>query len=145
MNPETAANTPFSEYEHIVFFDGVCNLCNATVNWLIDHDPHQHLRFAPLQGITFDRLREQHPNLLANDLSTVVFYANNRFTTHSEAISRVIAALGGFWRIAIIGLIVPAFMRDAVYRAFAHNRYRWFGKSDSCRLPTPELAQRFLP
>ncbi len=145
MKPDTTAITTFGEYEHIIFFDGVCNLCNATVNWLIDHDPHQHLRFAPLQGITFDLLRKQHQHLPTNDLSTVILYTNDRFITHSEAILRIIAALGGFWRIAVIGLIVPAFMRNAVYRALARNRYRWFGKSENCRIPTPELARRFLP
>ncbi|MFY7997200.1 MAG: thiol-disulfide oxidoreductase DCC family protein [Candidatus Kapaibacteriota bacterium] len=145
MTPDTTATTPFGEHEQIVFFDGVCNLCNATVNWLIDHDPHQRLRFAPLQGITFDLLRKQHHHLPTNDLSTVILYTNNRFTTHSKAALQTIAALGGFWRIAVIGLIVPAFIRDAVYRTLARNRYRWFGKSESCRIPTPELARRFLP
>ena len=145
MNPDTTVTTSFDEYEHIVFFDGVCNLCNTTVNWLIDHDPHQRLRFAPLQGITFDLLRKQHNHLLTNDLSTVILYINDRFITHSEAVLRIFISLGGFWRIAVIGLIIPSFLRDAVYRALARNRYRWFGKSESCRIPTPELARRFLP
>ncbi|MBL7990885.1 MAG: DUF393 domain-containing protein [Candidatus Kapabacteria bacterium] len=127
----------------IVFFDGVCNLCNGAVNWLIDRDTHHHLYFAPLQGETFATMREDK-NISPDDLSTIVLWSEGRFTTHSEAVLRTCAALGGVWRLAVVGLIVPAFLRDGVYRFIARHRYRWFGKADACRVPTPELAKKFL-
>ncbi len=130
------------ETKQIVFFDGVCNLCNGALNWLIDHDPHNHLHFAPLQGETFRVLKNNET--LSDDLSTIVFWSEGRFFTHSEAVLRTCAALGGVWRLARVGLIIPAFLRDILYRFIARNRYRWFGKRDACRLPTPALTAKFL-
>lgn len=130
------------ETKQIVFFDGVCNLCNGAVNWLIDHDSRNQLHFAPLQGESFHLLKNS--KTLSDDLSTIVFWSEGRFFTHSEAVLRVCAALGGIWRLARVGLIIPAFLRDILYRFIARNRYRWFGKRDACRLPTPTLAAKFL-
>lgn len=129
--------------ERIVFFDGVCNLCNGAVTWLIDHDAHNRLRFAPLQGETFASLNQQ--GFVPSNLSTIVFWSEGRFSTHSEAVVRTCAALGGAWRMVLGGLIVPAFLRDSLYRYISRNRYAWFGKSDVCRFPTPELNAKFLP
>jgi predicted DCC family thiol-disulfide oxidoreductase YuxK len=131
------------ERKQIVFFDGVCNLCNGAVNWLIDHDSRNHLHFAPLQGETFHLLKNSNTTL-SDNLSTIVFWSEGRFFTHSEAVLRTCAALGGVWRLALVGLIIPAFLRDIVYRFIARNRYRWFGKRNACRLPTPTLVAKFL-
>jgi predicted DCC family thiol-disulfide oxidoreductase YuxK len=136
-------NTSPIEGKTVVFFDGVCNLCNGTVNWLIDHDPHQHLLFSPLQGTTFASIKE---NAAPYDLSTIVLWDKGRLLTHSKAVLHILIELGGIWRIvARVGLIVPAFLRDALYGMIARNRYQWFGKQQQCRLPTSEVAARFLP
>ncbi len=127
----------------IVFFDGVCNLCNGAVNWLIDRDTHHRLYFAPLQGETFAVLQEG-TNITPDDLSTIVLWSEGRFTTHSEAVLRTCSALGGVWRLAGVGLVIPAFLRDGAYRFIARHRYQWFGTTDACRVPTTELAKKFL-
>ena len=137
-------NTSPIDGETIIFFDGVCNLCNGAVNWLIDHDPRQHLLFAPLQGTTFASINEN--TAVPHDLSTIVLWNKERLLTHSKAVLHILIELGGIWRLAArVGLIVPVFLRDALYGLVARNRYQWFGKQEQCRLPTPELAARFLP
>lgn len=137
-------NTSPIDGKTIIFFDGVCNLCNGAVNWLIDHDPQQHLLFAPLQGTTFASINEN--TAVPHDLSTIVLWNKERLLTHSKAVLHILIELGGIWRLAArVGLIVPVFLRDALYGLVARNRYQWFGKQEQCRLPTPELAARFLP
>lgn len=124
--------------EYIVFFDGVCNLCNATVNLLIDHDHSNKLRFAPLQGTTSEKVG------IAGDLDSIVFFCKGKMYTQSAAALRIAVVLGGVWRVFAVFFLVPPFVRDALYAFIARNRYRWFGKSDSCRVPTPELRAKFL-
>lgn len=135
--------------QNIVFFDGVCNLCNGLVNTLITLDKRQNLVFAPLQGTTFQTLVQERPNVQTSEaapLSTIIFRASNgAIFTESDAAIRIIAALGGVFKIALIFLIIPRFLRNAAYRLVARHRYAWFGKRESCRVPTPELLTRFLP
>jgi len=128
--------------EPIVFFDGVCNLCNGSVNFLIDRDREKRLRFAPLQGRTFQELRAGRPDL--PQLGTIVLHDEKGLHFKSTAVLRVLRALGGVWRLTGVLFVVPRFLRDVVYDFVARHRYGWFGKSDSCRIPTPELRARFL-
>lgn len=132
--------------EHpVVLFDGVCNLCDATVNFLIDHDPGDVLRFTALQS-------EPGRALLAargvtapeGDPDSILLVEGDRVWTHSDAALRIAARLPAPWRWARAFLIVPRFARDAVYRFIARNRYRWFGRTEMCRMPTPALRARFL-
>ena len=126
----------------VAFFDGVCNLCNGTVNFLIDHDRRGRLRFAPLQGSTFAELAARHPELRGVD--SFVLSQGGRVHLRSAAALRILVALGGPWRLAGALLAVPRPLRDLLYDFVARRRYRWFGRTDSCRMPTPELRARFL-
>lgn len=126
----------------VVFFDGVCNLCNGLVNFLIDRDPSGRLLFAPLQGPTFRHVREAHP--VPEELASIVLMDEVGVHLKSKAALRILTALGGVWRLASILYLVPRPLRDLLYDFVAKRRYPWFGKSESCRIPTPELRARFL-
>jgi predicted DCC family thiol-disulfide oxidoreductase YuxK len=127
----------------IVFFDGVCNLCNGAVNFLLDRDRERRLRFAPLQGSTFAELKARHPGLPG--LESLVLADARGLQVRSGAALGVCRYLGRTWRLlGRLGLLVPRPLRDWVYDRVAGNRYRWFGRQDACRLPTPELRARFL-
>lgn len=125
----------------VVFFDGHCNLCNRFVDFLIRRDTRHALRFASLQGETAKRLL---PKEYVSDLSTVVFLNEGKISTHSSAALRAIATLGGGYYLFKWFLLVPAFIRNLVYRFVASNRYTWFGRRDTCRLPSPEEKAQFL-
>ncbi|MBL7952016.1 MAG: DUF393 domain-containing protein [Flavobacteriales bacterium] len=126
----------------IVFFDGVCGLCNAFVDRLIRWDRHRVLRYATLQGTT---AKAHLPTDRITDLSTIVYVDGERTWTRSGAAIRILMRLGGGWRLAGIFLLVPGFLRNAIYALVARSRYRWFGRLDSCRLPSAEERSLFLP
>lgn len=127
----------------IVLFDGVCNFCNAAVNFLIDHDPHGRLKFGALQSEAAAPLLESH-GIRADDLESFVFIDRGRVHRRSDAALHLAWALGGVWRLLYPFLLLPRPARDAIYDWIATNRYRWFGKRDACRIPTPELKSRFI-
>jgi predicted DCC family thiol-disulfide oxidoreductase YuxK len=139
----------------VVLFDGVCNLCNAAVQFMIDRDKANVLRFAPIQSdVAKELLEASMGSELATkirdgatgdgDPDTIVFVDRNEAWTHSSAALRIARRLGSPWSWLFVFLAVPRPIRDLVYRFIAKNRYRWFGKSDTCRVPTPELRARFL-
>ena len=130
--------------QNIIFFDGVCNLCNGVVNTLIDLDTRHNLLFAPLQGETYQQYSTATVQKTA-DFSTIIFVQQGREYTKSDAAIRIIACLGGFYQVSLGLLIIPRFLRNAAYNLVARNRYRWFGARETCRIPTPELRARFLP
>ncbi len=129
----------------IILFDGVCNLCNASVLFIIDRDPSAHFHFAPLQSDVarelMDRAGEPIPS---GDPDSIVLLANGRVYRSSTAALRIARQLGGPTRLLAAFVIVPRPIRDLVYRWIARNRYRWFGRTEACRVPTPALAARFL-
>ena len=127
----------------IILFDAVCNLCNNSVQYVIKHDPHAFFTFASLQGETGQQLLKKN-GLSTNDLNSFVLIINNKVLTRSAAALNVARHLGGFTKLLYGFIIVPAFIRDAVYNIIAKNRYKWFGKKETCMLPTPELSSRFL-
>lgn len=126
----------------IVFFDGVCGLCNTFVDRLIRWDRNRVLRYATLQGAT---AKEHLSTERTTDLSTLVYFDGERFWTRSAAAIRILMRLGGVWRLAGIFLLVPGFLRNLVYALVARSRYRWFGRRESCRLPSAEERSLFLP
>jgi len=128
--------------ERIVLFDGVCNFCNGAVNWIIGHDPHGAFRFAPLQSEIGERLTRQYA--VPENIDSIVLIEDGRAFTHSSAGLRIARGLGGIWKAGYAGILIPRPIRDALYRWFASNRYRWFGKQDACMIPTPEVRSRFL-
>lgn len=127
----------------VVLFDGVCNVCNSTVNFIIDRDPTARFRFASLQSPQGSALAASH-GVDASQLSTMVLIDGGRAYTKSTALLRVARGLRAPWPLAYVAMIVPRPLRDAAYRFLVSNRYRWFGKSESCRVPTPEIRSRFL-
>jgi predicted DCC family thiol-disulfide oxidoreductase YuxK len=129
--------------EPIVLFDGVCKFCNRSVNFLIDHDSRGRLRFAALQSETGQALLRRF-RLRTNDFDTLVLVQGRHCSTRSTAALRAASYLDGPWRFLEALLLMPAFLRDPLYNFLARNRYRWFGRLDACRVPTPELKARFL-
>ena len=132
-----------TENHAAVLFDGVCNLCNASVNFIIDHDPGEYFQFASLQS-------EEAEELLAMcsdgpvTLETIVLIENGTCYDRSTAVLRIARRLSGVWSLAYAFMLIPRPLRDAVYDRIARSRYDWFGKRESCRVPTPDLEDRFL-
>ncbi len=139
----------------IVAFDGLCNLCNSTVNWIIDHDPKQQFKFIALQDIarlkTGNTEKQEAYALLKNelidassDLSSVLLIENGQLYKKSTAVLRICRQLSGLYPVLHTYIIIPRALRDLVYDLIAHNRYKWFGKREQCRVPSPDVTQRFL-
>ncbi len=148
MQSDTALNIEHSVLtiprdKPILLFDGVCNLCNGFVQFVILRDPRAKFRFAALQSEVGQQLLRE-ANMPVEELSTVVLYENDRFYTHSSVPLRVVKQFGGAWPLLSGLVIVPKFIRDGIYNWIARNRYRWFGKQESCMIPTPELKSRFI-
>lgn len=128
--------------ETIVFFDGVCGLCNSFVDFALPRDKHRRLQFAPLQGETAELLLRADQR----NLDTVVLRTADGVYTHSSAIVRVLWRLGGLWPLAGALLwLFPKPLRNLGYRIVASQRYRFWNKKESCRLPSQEEAGRILP
>ncbi|MEN0050827.1 MAG: thiol-disulfide oxidoreductase DCC family protein [Bacteroidota bacterium] len=127
----------------ILLFDGVCNLCNGFVQFVIKIDPEGVFQFASLQSETGQQLLKKH-NLPSKELKSVVLIHQNIAYTHSDAPLEAARLLGGFWQLFYAFKVLPLGLRNAIYNWIARNRYRWFGKQESCWLPTPELKERFV-
>jgi predicted DCC family thiol-disulfide oxidoreductase YuxK len=129
----------------VVFFDGVCNLCNGTVLFLLDRDKRERLRFAPLQSEAAAALLDGRGLARAREaLDTVLLLEGDTLYERSDAALRIAKKLSGAWPVLYVLILVPRFLRDAVYDLIARNRYRWFGRTEECRVPTPALRARFL-
>lgn len=129
--------------ERILFFDGVCNLCNGSVQWILRHDQQHTIQFAALQSAAAQLKLEPH-GINPQKLESMLLLENGVVYTHSDAALHLARALGAPWSWAFVFMVVPKFIRDGVYRFIAKNRYAWFGQRDSCMIPTPELQKRFL-
>lgn len=127
----------------ILLFDGVCNFCNDVVNFVLDHDAQGRFRFAALQSEAGQRLLAEH-GLADVPLSTSVLIDRGRAYKDSDGLLRAGLLLGWPFRLLAPLLFVPRALRDPLYHAFARNRYRWFGRTEQCRVPTPETRGRFL-
>ena len=127
----------------LVLFDGVCNFCNASVNFIIEHDPAERFRFAPLQSALGQQQLARF-DLLRHNIDSVVLVEGDRCYIKSTAALRVARWLTMPWPLLSLLIVLPAGLRDLAYDWLARNRYRWFGRSESCRMPTPELRRRFL-
>lgn len=132
-----------------VLYDGECGLCDRSVQFLLRHDRRGVFRFGALAGVTAAAVRGRHPDLPAAD-ETMVLVENPGSTgehvrVRSDAALAMLTRLGGGWRLAAGLRIVPPFLRDAVYRFVARRRNRWFGRLESCRIPSAAERDRFLP
>ena len=128
---------------NIILFDGVCNLCNSSVNLIIDHDKKNDFRFASLQSEAGqDLLKKFHLNV--KDFDSIILIENGKHYQRSSAVLKIVKKFPGLWKLLYLFIIVPKPLRDFVYDNIADNRYKWFGKKESCRVPTPELKEKFL-
>ncbi len=127
----------------ILLFDGVCNLCNATVNFVIDHDRAGVVRFAALQSDAGRALLATH-GLAGDYLDSLVFIEGDAVWVGSDGAVRLTRYLGFPWRAARVLVWIPRWLREPAYRWIARNRYRWFGRQESCRMPTDALRARFI-
>lgn len=130
------------EKRPILLFDGVCNYCNRLVNFAIRNDKKAKLRFAPLQSGTGSQLIEQYN--IDPSADTIVFIVNGKAYTYAKAAVRVCKYLDWPAKALYAFIIVPAFISQPFYKWIARNRYKWFGKKETCMIPTPEVRARFL-
>lgn len=127
----------------VVLFDGVCNFCNASINFIIRHENDQLLKFAPLQSDwVIQTLGEHHE--LVNDLNTILVVKNGVVLHKSEAVFEIVSHLKQPWNYLRIFKLIPTGVANFFYDLLARNRYALFGKNEQCFLPTPELRKRFL-
>jgi predicted DCC family thiol-disulfide oxidoreductase YuxK len=127
----------------VILFDGVCNLCNGSVQFVIKHDTEQKFLFASLQSEAGQALLK-HFGLPTENFNTFVVIENGIIYTKSTGVLKEASILGGWFKIFTIFYLVPAFIRDIFYNFVAKNRFVLFGKKESCMIPTPELKARFL-
>lgn len=128
--------------EKLILFDGDCNFCDRSVQFIIARDPKGHFKFASLQSnISKNRLRNFD---IPKDLDTMVLIEDNKCYIKSTAALRICKQLKGLWKLFYIFVIIPRPIRDVFYEFIAKNRYKWFGRKKSCELPSPEVRKRFL-
>lgn len=130
--------------EPLILFDGVCNLCSASVQFIIKHDRNELFRFAALQSPIGEELTSQSGEPQDTKLDSVLLYHNNEIYRKSSAALHTLKLLGGIWAVSYVFIIIPSPIRDAVYDFIGKRRYRWFGKKDQCWLPDESLKKRFL-
>lgn len=127
----------------IILFDGVCNFCNASVNFVIARDRAGYFKFAPLQSEIGEDVIERH-GIDTTETDSVILVEDNFAYTHSTAALRIARRLDGLWSWLFLFIVIPRPIRDVLYRLFARYRYRLFGRQDACMMPTPDIRDRFL-
>lgn len=127
--------------EKIILFDGECNFCDRSVQFIIKRDPKGIFKFASLQSEIGKEICKKYnvPNI-----DSLVLIDNNNYYLKSSAALKICRQLKGLWKLLYIFFIIPKPIRDFAYETFAKNRYKWFGKKDSCMIPSPEDRKRFL-
>jgi len=131
------------EKDFIILFDGVCNLCNGSVQFVLKRDKAAFFKFASLQSDTGQDLLKRF-DLPTDDYNSFVLIEQRSVFTKSTAALRVARKLDGWWRFLYVFMVIPRPVRDAVYGFIARNRYRMFGKRETCMIPQPEWKSRFL-
>lgn len=127
----------------VILFDGVCNLCTGTVQFVIKHDPKHQFRFASLQSEFGQQIMNEF-HLPTDELGSFILWEDGKIYTKSSGALRVSKKLNGAWPLLYSFIIVPTFIRDGIYNWIAKNRYKWFGKKEACWVPTPELNSLFI-
>lgn len=131
------------ETSKIILFDGVCNLCNSSVQKVIKNDSKNIFKFASLQSDFGQRFLNEN-QLNSEEFDSIILIDGDKFYTSSDAALRIGKELKGIYKISSFLLWIPKFIRDGVYRIISKNRYRWFGKQNSCWIPTKELQDKFI-
>lgn len=133
------------KHKNLILFDGVCNLCNSSVQFVIKHDKKNTFLFAPLQGETAKSILEEF-QIDSSSIDSIILYQLDKGVSVKSAAALKIASKMGFpINLMAVFLIVPAIIRNWVYDYIAKNRYQWYGKQENCMIPTPELKEKFLP
>ncbi|WP_299768365.1 thiol-disulfide oxidoreductase DCC family protein [uncultured Dokdonia sp.] len=127
----------------IILFDGVCNLCNSSITFVIKHDPKDLFRYAPLQSDLGKSLMDKH-QIDSEKVDSIILVDQDKAYTKSSAALHIARKLSGGYPLLAAFLIIPPFLRNIVYDFIARNRYKWYGKKESCMIPTPELKAKFL-
>jgi predicted DCC family thiol-disulfide oxidoreductase YuxK len=125
----------------VIFFDGVCGLCNNFVDFVLKVDKKRLYKFSPLQS---EFARNHLPLTLTEDMKSVVLFDEGKIFIKSEAVVKILSDIGGAWKIATFARLLPKFISDKAYDMVAENRYKLFGRKETCRLPTPEERSRFV-
>lgn len=128
--------------DHIILFDGVCNFCNSSINFIIHRDPRGRYKFASIQSNIGQELIKQYQ--IDRDVDSVILIENGVCYTESTAALKIGKNLNGFPKWLYVLILVPRVVRDGCYRWFAKRRYRFFGKQDACMIPSKEVRERFL-
>jgi predicted DCC family thiol-disulfide oxidoreductase YuxK len=137
------SNSPTHQFPNVILFDGVCNLCNGFVQFVIERDPDDRFQFGSLQSAAARRVLDQH-HASSTLLDSVVLVEEGRLFTGSTAALRIVRRLRFPWSLAASMLVIPRPLRDWLYTGVARRRYRWFGKREHCMVPTPGLQSRFI-
>ncbi|MCX6157572.1 MAG: DCC1-like thiol-disulfide oxidoreductase family protein [Ignavibacteriota bacterium] len=127
----------------VILFDGVCNFCNSSVNFIIDKDKRDVFRFASLQS-DFGQECLKDFNLPADSFSTLILVSNGKYFTRSSAALRIAKDLSFPYSLSFAFIVIPPFIRNLFYDIIARNRYRWFGKKEVCRIPSAEERAKFI-
>lgn len=127
----------------VILFDGVCNLCNSSVQFIIKRDRKRIFRYASLQSEFGKKIIERF-KLADKNIDSIILFENNSIKIKSTAVLQVLKRTGGIYSILYVFIIVPESIRNGIYDFIARNRYRWFGKRETCMIPTPELKKRFI-
>jgi len=127
---------------NVVFYDGVCNLCNSTVQFVLKRDKKGSYVFAQIGGENYKKLIKNHPEFQGVD--SILFYRDNKLHSKSSAALKILIGLGGGWRLLSVFWLIPLPIRDFIYDRIASNRYTVFGKTDSCMLPNSSVLNRFI-
>ncbi len=143
-NPMKEENTHIVNHRKIVLFDGVCNLCNGAVNFIIAHDKKDVFRYASLQSEIGKKLTSER-GLDPNEIDSILLIEPGKaYYRKSTAALKISEDLSGGYKLLKIFLLLPASLRDRVYDFIASHRYKWFGKKEECMIPSPELKSKFL-
>jgi len=128
----------------VIFFDGVCNLCSASVQFAIEHDKKDIFKFTALQGNYAKTILPKY-NVDLNKIDSIILVENDNLYTKSTAALKIARKLSGLWPMLYIFIVIPKSIRDWFYDIIAKNRYKWWGRQESCWVPTAELKQKFYP
>jgi len=128
---------------NLILFDGVCNFCNSSVNFIINRDPKNEFKFSPLQS-EYSKSVGKKFKIDTESSQTIILFKGERYYTKSRAALEITRSLSGLWPIFYLFIIVPPFIRDFCYDLIAKNRYTWFGKKDQCMVPTEKIKDRFI-
>lgn len=136
-------DTPVEIKKEVILFDGVCNLCNSSVDFIIRRDPKHYFKFASLQSEIGQQLLKR-ADIDTSQIDSLILVTRDAYFIKSTAALKIALKLRFPWSLSYALIIIPAFLRNIGYDFIAKNRYRFFGKKETCRIPTPEERARFL-